>query len=233
MYRKSMFENIQFLNENKIKNEKDLYYNKDKFDSGEINLCFITGHSGSGKSTMGRNMSSDKVEHYELDDVISNWNFSDSNLKEYGDLIYSFFKGPGKDFRYTSKEDWINDPFWDNRDEYKNGYEIRLIKSFIKYAIGYSKSHKDTKFVLDGIWIYRFIEPKEIDDYAVYIKGTSALLSKIRAAKRDSSDAQNKFERAKAFSKQMSKNWNIYSMDEKKIYKYRDYFSKLIEGRDQ
>ena len=26
-------------------------YNKDKFESGEINLCFITGHSGSGKST--------------------------------------------------------------------------------------------------------------------------------------------------------------------------------------
>ena len=58
-----------------FKSDKDIYYNKDKFDSGEINLCFITGLSGSGKSTMGRGMSSKDVEHYEMDDVICNDNF--------------------------------------------------------------------------------------------------------------------------------------------------------------
>ena len=45
-------ESLDLLEEKYIINEKDIYYNKDKFDSKEINLCFITGHSGSGKSTM-------------------------------------------------------------------------------------------------------------------------------------------------------------------------------------
>ena len=66
----SVYGNI--IIENYIKNEPDIYYNKDKFDSGDINLCFITGHSGSGKSTMGRNMSDNNIEVYELDDVFAN-----------------------------------------------------------------------------------------------------------------------------------------------------------------
>ena len=41
--------NPELYNEAYVKNVKDIYYNKDQFDSGEINLCFITGHSGSGK----------------------------------------------------------------------------------------------------------------------------------------------------------------------------------------
>ena len=51
------------------------------------------------------------------------------NFKEYGDLIYSFFNGPGKKYYYTE-------------DDVKNGsvksvgdnYEELLINDFIKYA---------------------------------------------------------------------------------------------------
>lgn len=210
-----------------IKTMDDIYYNKDKFDSGEINMCFITGHSGSGKSTMGRNMSGKKIEHYELDDVIANWNFSDANLKEYGDLIYSFFKGPGKKYRYYSYNEWVDDHSWDNKDEYIDGYEACVIKTFIEYAKSYAKSHKDIKFVIEGIWIFKFVQPSEIDNYAVYIKGTPLLISKLRAAKRDSGDASNKLGRARAFLKQsITANWKKYFMDEKEIKIYRDYFSK-------
>ena len=80
------------IDESYFVNEKDIYYNKDKFDSGEINLCFIIGHSGAGKSTMARDMSSKKIEMYELDDLV--WNkmkFSLENMKEYGNLFYSYF----------------------------------------------------------------------------------------------------------------------------------------------
>jgi adenylylsulfate kinase-like enzyme len=51
---------VVYLDESLLLNEKDIYYNKDKFDSGEINLCFITGLSGSGKSTMSREMAKQK-----------------------------------------------------------------------------------------------------------------------------------------------------------------------------
>lgn len=218
------------ITENKIINDKDIYYNKDKFDSGEINLCFITGHSGSGKSTMGRDMESDRIEHYDLDDVIYNWNFSDSNLKEYGDLIYSFFRGFGKKYRYISRKDWDNDPTWDNKNEYKDAYEISIIKDFIKYTKYYVNSHKNIKFVIEGVWIFHFIEPKEIDNYAVYIKGTSQTISSIRAAKRDS-EGDNKFKKSIDFIKQIASPGRTkkYIHDEQKVVKFRNYFKDKIK----
>ena len=164
-----------------FKSDKDIYYNKDKFDSGEINLCFITGLSGSGKSTMGRGMSSKDVEHYEMDDVICNDNFSDNNLKEYGGLIESFFKGSGKSFRLIRGDDNHNDSVFKS---HKN-YEKEITQAFVKHAISYCKSHKETKYVCDGIWIFMFIKPEQLKDCAVYIKGTSSIKSGYRALKRD------------------------------------------------
>lgn len=88
---------LDVYSEGYIKNEPDIYYNKDKFDSGEINLCFITGLSGSGKTTMGNDMESDNIEHIDMDDLHSVADrFTMDQLKEYGDLIYSYFNGPGK-----------------------------------------------------------------------------------------------------------------------------------------
>lgn len=223
---KSKAESIQ---ESKVFNKEDIYYNKDKFDSGEINLCFITGHSGSGKSTMAHDMEGSKIEAYELDDIIPNWNFSDSNLKEYGDLIYSFFKGPGKKFRYTSKKEWDEDKQWNNKDPYKDGYEVSLITAFVNYAMQYAKAHKDTKFVLEGVWIFRFINPSDLDPYAVYIKGTSMLISQIRAAKRDYKDTLDGFSRAKAITKQIAGGFKSYMMDEKKINTYCSHFESKIK----
>lgn len=210
-------EDENMFTEGYIKNQPDIYYNKDKFDSGEINLCFITGHSGSGKSTMGRNMASNNIEHYELDDVVANDNFDKSNFKEYGDLIYSFFNGPGKKFYH---------PDFDNMDKNYN-YEKDIIRAFVKYAISYAKSHKNKKYVLEGIWLFFLIEPDEIKDHAVYIKGTSALISKLRAAKRNAKNETNTKAKQVLYGiKYIIRNEN-YIYFEKYIKKYRDYFSKL------
>ena len=220
------------INESVIISNKDIYHNKDKFDSGDINLCFITGHSGSGKSTMGRDMQSEDIEHYEMDDVMTNYNFSDANLKEYGDLIYSYFKGPGKRFRYFSKDEYLKDKSYDGTDEYKNGYEALNTKAFVKHAINYAKSHKNTKFVLDGIWIYLFIDPSELDDFAVYVKGTSAIASAYRAARRDTVNMDHPDSKigfikgvAKKFTDRVSH--KKYFKDEKILSKFRNYFKKL------
>lgn len=216
------------VTEANVMNKKDIYYNKDKFDSGETNLCFITGHSGSGKSTMAHGMEGGKVEAYELDDVIANFNFSDENLKEYGDLIYSFFKKrPGSMFRYRTKDELFEDHQWDGTTDY-NGYECKITKTFVGYAMDYAARHKDTKFVIEGVWIFQFIEPYKLDNYAVYIKGTSALISKIRAARRDSGDAKNPFQRALAITRHLLTNVKVYGLDEKKIEDYRSHFKDLM-----
>lgn len=224
-------EDNEMIGEGYLLNKKDIYYNKDKFDSGEINLCFITGHSGSGKTTMGRYMQNEKnVETYELDDLISNYNFSDDNLKEYGDLIYSFFKGVGKQFRYHSKKELYDDHKWDGISDY-DGYEFSIITSFVDYAIKYAKSHKNTKFVLEGVWIYIFFEPKYFEDYAVYIKGTSALISNLRGARRDSKDGKNKLETIKNRVRELLSNLKYRLIDEKDVSKFYNYFKSKMDKK--
>ena len=205
-------------------NEKDIYYNKDKFNSGEINLCFITGLSGSGKSTMGRDMQSHGIEHYDMDDLqcIAD-HFTLNDLKKYGDLIYSYFTGEGKKFYITYKE------LKDNQVP-ESEYEDKLFPGFVHYAMKYAKSHKDKKFVLEGVWLFqkKWFTPDEFKDYAFYIKGTSMIISHIREAKRDSSDAESKFKQKLAFINCMAKNWKWYIIDEGQVNKFRKYFKDLM-----
>lgn len=216
--------NESTLLENVLFNRKDIYYNKDKFESGEINLCFITGHSGSGKSTMGRSMQEKyNVEHYELDDLqLIADHFTLDNLKEYGDLIYSYFTGPGKQF-YVGKE-WI---MKNNPSEAE--YEDKLYPGFVHYAMRYAKCHDNKRFVLEGVWLLnnKWFKPSEFDPYAFYIKGTSMIVSKIRGAKRDSSEKKG-FDRAKSFTRQMANNWKWYIRDEKWISSFVNHFSRLV-----
>ena len=236
--KKHIYYKDQSLNESYVINEKDILYNKDKFDSGEINLCFITGHSGSGKSTLGRNMAKDnKIEHYELDDLqCIKDHFTMAQLKEYGDLIYSYFNGPGKKFYITFKE-------LEEKQIPGSEYEDKLFPGFVHYAMQYAKTHKDRKYVIEGVWLFcdgdngtPWFNPTDFDDYAFYIKGTSMLISKIRAAIRDSKDAEtgpvvySKLNRFAAFSADFVKrNWKYYIMDEKNIKRFRDHFSRLVD----
>lgn len=199
------------LTESIMKNEKDILYNKDKFEYGEINLCFITGHSGSGKSTMGDNDKSS--ECYSLDDVLYSERFSDSNFKEYGDLIYTFFKTSGKKYRIPFKE---NRREWREKNGFKDKYKDYfgpLTNDFIKYSMKYANSHKDKKYIVEGIQILEYCEPEQFKDYAFYIKGTSMLVSKYRAKKRSGKTNTLK----------------NYLFDEKQLNKFRDYFKKRSE----
>ena len=208
--------------ESVIKNQEDIYYNKETFDSGEINLCFITGHSGSGKSTMGRDMQQHGIEHYELDDLMFiKDHFTMANLKEYGGLIYSFFDGPGKKY-YVTKQYLI-----DNNVP-SSDYEDKLFVDFVKYTKQYAKSHPKTKFVLEGVWLFdrKLFKPDDFKDYAFYIKGTSMIISEIRAIKRDHADASS-ITIAKNAINPGRLAW--YIANERDLSQFVRYFSKLTK----
>ena len=208
--------------------KQDIYYNKDKFDNGEINLCFITGHSGSGKTTMGYALEkSHKAEHYQLDDVLANWDFSDNNLKEYGDLIYSFFTSIGKKYRYRTRQEWLDDKKWDNKNANLDSYEAELTKRFVEYAIAYAGVHKEKRIVIEGVWLFQYFNPEFFKEYAFYIKGTSMLISKIRGIKRDMSNYDNTHERMLAVSDGLFSKWQCYFLDEKRLNKFYKYYSHL------
>lgn len=218
------------LQERYLVNDEDLYYNKDKWDNGETNLCFITGHSGSGKSTMGSGMQKDNITWINLDDLqCVKDHFTMDNLKEYSNLIYSFFAGPGKKWYIGRKDDLPKEL------EKEGEYERVMFNDFIDYAIKYSKSHKNERFVIEGIWLFLFIEPSKLKDYAVYVKGTSALISKLRGIKRDTKndmkDAKDNKEKAKIIVyslKAIVSNRN-YIEFEGRIKRFKKYFENLMK----
>jgi hypothetical protein len=152
-------------------------------------------------------------------------------LKEYGDLIYSYFNGPGKKF-YLTYDEIMNNKIPGSE------YEDKLYPDFVHYTMKWANSHKDKKYIVEGVWLFGtgdnkkpWFEPSEFDNYAFYIKGTSMLISKYRAAKRDSKDAENKKKQRQAFRKVFFKNnWKWYFFDEKRINVFRRYFKNKMKN---
>lgn len=238
---------VEQLNEGYVINQKDILYNKDKFESGEINLCFVTGHSGSGKSTYTYKYAEDRnykgVDVFSLDDLQWSYKYSDENLKEYGELAYKFFNGEGKRFRIPYRIEkngkmvgpngddvieWFKSNGFIKDDPSKNTFYQDSTQAFIKFAIKYAKSHKNTKYIVEGIQLFLFIEPSEVKDYAVYIKGTSALISTIRGTKRDSmgNSIKDFIDNMDTFFRRIKDVIGINNY-ETKINKWRKYFTDL------
>lgn len=164
-----------------IKDKDDILYNKDKFDSGEINLLFITGLSGSGKSTLSRNIKN-KIT-VDMDKVIMYNYREEAFFRNEGPVVNGFFKGIGKKYRITEEE---------KKKQIRSGkintINKEITKDLIRYTIQYAKSHRDKNIVIDGVWLFMYCDPAAFKDYAVYIKGTSALTSGRRAGKRGSNN---------------------------------------------
>ena len=216
---------VKFLKDNQLPSEKyahsepDLYYKEDSFNLGETNLCFILGHSGSGKSMMARALEGDDIDHIELDDLLLiKDHFTIDDLKGYSNMFYDFFTGPGKKYYIGIKE----------REKFtKEEYENKVFIDFVKYAIEYTKKHKEKNYIIEGIWIYLYFDdPSIFSDYAVFIKGTSFLKSKIRATKREMQRDKDALHDRKNMFGRETRN---YLLDENKIDNYRNYFKDKKE----
>lgn len=201
-------------NEKYVLSEPDLYYKEESFNSGNTNICFILGHSGSGKSRMARTLEGDDIDHIELDDLLlTKDHFTMDELKDYSDMLYSFFNSEGAKY-YIGVTERNSIP----REE----YEDKVFVDFVTFAMDYSKQHREKKYIIDGIWIYLYFEdPSIFEDYAVFIKGTSFLKSKIRAMKREMQrDRETLRDRKQMFGREVRN----YLFDEDKIDSYRSYF---------
>lgn len=196
--------------------EPDLYYNKKAFDEGDINLCFVIGYSGSGKSVLTQEYEGEDVEKVSLDDLVcARDHYSLKQLKDMGELLYSFLSGDGSKYYITREE----------RDLFADHSEVFV--KFIEYAIDYAASHKSKKFILEGIWTYLFFDdPSKFDQYAVFMKGTSLIKSKFRRMLREAGNsAQESLDRLLDFG--------IYAGDttlkDGNVDKWRHYFEKKPE----
>ena len=140
---KDIFKDLDLPKDTVIVSEPDLYYREDSFNSGETNICFILGHSGSGKSIMARTIEGDDTDHIELDDLLlTKDHFTMDELKEYSDMFYSFFNGEGAKY-YIGVEERNSIP--------KEEYEDKVFVDFVKFAMDYAKLNRDRKYIIDGI----------------------------------------------------------------------------------
>ena len=214
-----IFADIELPSDKYAVSEPDLYYKEDSFNSGETNICFILGHSGSGKSVMAKTLEGDEIDHIELDDLLLiKDHFTMDELKEYSDMYYSYFQGEGAKY-YIGLEERNSIP--------KEEYEDKVFIDFVNYALGYAKNHPEKKFIIDGIWIYLYFDdPSIFDDYAVFIKGTSFLKSKIRVMKREIHRDKEELQNRKEMFGRETRN---YLLDEDKINSYRKFFGEKPE----
>ena len=214
-----IFEEWQLPNETLIHSEPDLYYKEDSFNAGDTNICFLLGHSGSGKSRMARTLEGDDINHIELDDLLLiKDHFTMEELKDYSDMLYSFFNGEGAKY-YIGVDERNSIP--------KEEYEDKVFVDFVRYAMDYAKQHKENKYIIDGIWLYLYFDdPSVFADYTVFIKGTSFLKSKIRAIKREMQrDKETLQDRKQMFGREVRN----YLLDEEKINSYRSFFGERPE----
>ena len=122
-----IFGEWQLPNETFIVSEPDLYYKEESFNSGETNICFILGHSGSGKSMMARTLEGDDIDHIELDDLLlTKDHFTMDALKDYSDMVYSFFNGEGAKY-YIGVEE--------RNSLSKEEYEDKVFVDFVNFAL--------------------------------------------------------------------------------------------------
>ncbi|MDO5139069.1 MAG: hypothetical protein Q4D71_11525 [Oscillospiraceae bacterium] len=212
----NIFEDWQPPSEKYMISEPDLYYKEESFNSGDTNICFILGHSGSGKSMMARTLEGDDIDHIELDDLLlAKDHFTLDDLKDYSDMFYSFFTGEGAKY-YIGVDERNSIP--------KEEYEDKVFIDFVRFAMDHAKQHSEKKYIIDGIWIYLYFDdPSVFEDYAVFIKGTSFLKSKIRTMKREMRrDKETLQDRKQMFGREARN----YLLDEDKIDKYRSFFGE-------
>lgn len=151
--------------------EDDKCYNVDKWKEGKINILYIVGVSGSGKSTISEYLAS-KFNAHHIDTDKIHWWLSGGN--------------PPKNQMPWKIEEWYGassvDPEISNRIKKDKVFRINLVEDYIKFLIDSRE-----RFVIEGAIILSLYDKKSVvlHNAAFLIKGTSIATSVIRRISRD------------------------------------------------
>jgi len=162
----------------------DIYHNIEDWESGKSNVLWVTGLSGSGKSTIAKEISGNNIEHVELDNLqrakMDNWDHTGSTLMD--DYIKSK-GGLTNIFSYVNDLDEVR---W--KDIVSNETECpKQFNDFFEYIIKYTNTHKNKRFVIEGVQIAMCSKDTmitKISKYPVIIKMNGPLKTEFRREKR-------------------------------------------------
>ena len=159
----------------------DIYHNIDLWESGKSNLLWVTGLSGSGKSTIATDVvNTYGAEHVELDNLqrakMDNWDHTGSKLMD--DYIES--KGGLKNiFTYVNDLEEVE---W--KDIVKNEADCpKQFNDFFLYIIDYAKKNPNRRFVVEGVQLAMCAKDstiKIVSNYPVIIKMNGPLKTELR-----------------------------------------------------
>ena len=168
----------QLYTESVTLNEDDTVINLENFESGLYNFLLVIGLPGSGKGCIGRELAKKyNANHLEIDVFDQCGNMSEEEIRKAGEPFTSYI---------------LDDPngnwYWKNAKTLSVNEKLQGNKKFIEYVIAYAKSHRNEIFVIDGTPIYAAMEPEDIKNYPLIIKGTSAKHSFQNKVGRDVND---------------------------------------------
>lgn len=167
-------EKYESVNEGYIFSKDNLFINFDKFKDRKTNICFVTGLSGSGKSTEAEKLAKEyNAEWIELDIFEHCKSFSDNELKQAGQVFY--------DYLSNHKDIWNK---LKNNELHGNDLNNEIAK-FVKYCIRWCLKHKEDKWIIEGVQVFSFIDPKEIKSYPIIFIRASMLKSILQRWKRN------------------------------------------------
>jgi len=164
----------EIVEESYLFNNKNLYINFDKFTSGESNILFITGLSGSGKSTISKSLASEyKAEVIELDIFEHSNAYLDKSLAKAGEVFKIYLLEKRKDLRDKTVKEFSREEFYSE------------FTKFFDFVLEYCNSHKNKKFIIEGVQIFSLVELSKIKEMPIILMGTSVKTSVLQRFKRD------------------------------------------------
>ena len=200
---------------------KDVYFNFDKWKSGEINKALVLGLSGSGKSTLAdklAEMYNCDVVH--LDMFRGNVHFSDEQFKAENPLLYKYFT-----------------EIWTHGDRRSVKTMPKEIRDKERNKCIYWLLELPQRIVIEGMLEQVLEENEQVRQFPIIFKGTSTLKSMSRMLSREinrENETRGPIEKICWLLKHCSKYKrysDIQSSVRDKVYKTNgDNYEELDEG---
>ena len=169
---KPVKESVEIIDESYLRNKKDLYVNFELFDSGQSNICLVTGLSGSGKSTL-----------------------SDKLCRKYNAtcIELDIFEHPDMEAGPYSQKSIYNDYFKNNSElkyklsnnELSNSELSMEMSNALVYTLNYCSNRPNERFIIEGLQIFADINPDFVKGLPIVFVNTSMINSMLRKYKRD------------------------------------------------
>ena len=140
----------------------DLYYNLDKFSSGETKILFVVGLPESGKTEMIKNVfedHDDTIQVVNTKDLYDLWSL-DSSIKNMGELVSSFYENMIKwifpiEHSALMRESIVN----------RERYRIQVLELFIRWC---KLHHTNSRVIIESTDLLTYnIDPKLIEAYDI------------------------------------------------------------------